>query len=159
TPRQDTYRPDPNLPASIPQAQLSDYSASGWDRGHMCPSADRNVDPTDNSATFLLTNMVPQSANNNQGPWEKLESYSRCLVNTLNKQLYVISGGLYEGPPRFIKSGSTVRVPSHTWKVITVMNAPGLGPADVTTGTRVITVLMPNDDALIGINDQWRNYR
>jgi len=159
TPRQDTYRSDSTLPVSIPQAALSDYSSSGWDRGHMCPSADRNLDTTDNSATFLLTNMVPQSSNNNQGPWERLESYSRCLLTTQGKSLFVISGGLYEGPDRFTKSGSTVRVPSHTWKVITVLDAPGQGPADVTFSTRVIAVIMPNDDSLIALSAPWRNYR
>jgi endonuclease G len=158
-PRQDDYRSDSNLPASIPQALLGDYSLSGWDRGHMCPSADRQLDNTDNSGTFWLTNMIPQASNNNQGAWADLEQYSRCLVTQQGKELFVISGGLYEGAVRFTKAGSTVRVPSHTWKVITVLNAVGHGPADVTMATRVIAVIMPNDDTLIPLNAQWRNYR
>jgi len=156
--RTNAFRPDPNLPASIPQAQLADYSGSGWDRGHLCPSADRTIDQTDNEDTFVLTNMLPQAPNNNQGPWEKLESYSRCLVFQ-GKQLYTVFGGLYEGPPRYTEPGSTVRVPSHTWKVITVLDAPGQGPGDVTFATRVIAVIMPNDNSQIGINDPWRNFR
>ncbi|HYV44714.1 MAG TPA: DNA/RNA non-specific endonuclease [Myxococcaceae bacterium] len=156
--RQDDYRSDPNLPASIPQALIPDYQSSGWDRGHMCPSADRLLDNTENSATFWLTNMVPQASNNNQGPWADLENYTRCLVDQQGKELFIISGGLYEGAPRFTKAGSTVRVPNATWKVITVLNAPGQGPADVNTSTRVISVLMPNDDMQIGLNDDWRKY-
>ncbi|TMQ04888.1 MAG: DNA/RNA non-specific endonuclease, partial [Deltaproteobacteria bacterium] len=68
TPRQDDFRPDDTFPASEPQASLADYSGSGYDRGHMCPSADRTLTVTANQQTFYLTNMVPQAANNNQGP-------------------------------------------------------------------------------------------
>jgi endonuclease G len=52
-----------------------------------------------------------------------------------------------------------VRVPSHTWKVITVLDAVGQGPADVNAGTRVIAVIMPNDDTQIPMSAEWRNYR
>jgi len=156
--RQDTFRTDSTLPSSIPQAALSDYSSSGYDRGHMCPSDDRDFDATDNSATFFLTNMVPQAPNNNQGPWEKLESYARC-ISLLGTNLYIVSGGLYEGPVVYTKPGTTVRVPSHTWKVMTVMGGLGLGPSDVTTNTRVIAVIMPNNDSLIARTSPWRNYR
>src|SRR5262249_55631242 len=64
--RQDDFRPDDTFPASEPQAALADYSGSGYDRGHMCPSADRTLTVAANSQTFFLTNMVPQAANNNQ---------------------------------------------------------------------------------------------
>jgi len=37
-----------------------DYLHSGYDRGHMCPSADREDTPEDNSSTFVFTNMEPQ---------------------------------------------------------------------------------------------------
>ena len=91
TSRQDTFRPDNTLPTSIPQASLADYSGSGYDRGHMCPSADRPLNTTDNSNTFYLTNMLPQAPNNNQGPWEQLQSYSRTLVSS-GKELFIMSG-------------------------------------------------------------------
>ncbi len=75
--RQDDYRPDSTLPADVPQASLDDYSGSGFDRGHMCPSGDRTLTTCGNSETFFLSNMIPQAANNNRGPWEQLESESR----------------------------------------------------------------------------------
>src|SRR5262249_2968836 len=56
--RQDDYRPDDTLPATLPQASLSDYMGSGFDRGHMCPSADRTLSVAANSQTFFLSNMV-----------------------------------------------------------------------------------------------------
>ena len=156
--RQDTFRSDNTLPASIPQATLSDYSGSGYDRGHMCPSADRTLSTSDNSSTFYLTNMIPQSANNNQGPWERLESYSRSLVTSGNKELFILSGPIYSGTVTTIGSGQ-VAVPTSTWKVITVMDAPGQGPTNVTTSTRVIAVVMPNSDSKISKSADWHDYR
>lgn len=156
TARQDTFRPDDTLPTSIPQAALSDYSGSGYDRGHMCPSGDRTLTVTDNSNTFYLSNMVPQAPNNNQGPWEQLESYSRSLVSS-GKELYIVSGPIYSGTVKTI--GNNVAVPTSTWKVITVMPSTGLGPTNVTTSTRVIAVIMPNDDTKISRTADWHNYR
>ncbi|HXF42922.1 MAG TPA: DNA/RNA non-specific endonuclease, partial [Pyrinomonadaceae bacterium] len=93
TSRQDNYRPDTSLPVGWYQVTSEDYTGSGYDRGHMCPSADRTNSVADNSATFLMTNFVPQYGPNNQGPWEDLESYCRTLANQGN-ELYIFSGPL-----------------------------------------------------------------
>jgi endonuclease G len=154
--RQDDFRPDNTFPATEPQAQLADYSGSGFDRGHMCPSADRTLTIPDNQQTFYLTNMVPQSAHNNRGPWAQLEEESRTIANT-GKELFVISGGVFSASSTTIGSG--VSVPDKTFKVIVVLDAVGQGPADVTTSTRVIAVMMPNSDALITQSAPWRNFR
>jgi endonuclease G len=156
TPRQDTYRPDDTLPANIPQASLADYSGSGFDRGHMCPSADRTLTVTDNTNTFYLTNMVPQASNNNQGPWEVLESYARGLAMQ-GKELMIISGPIYSGTISTVGSG--LAVPTSTWKVITVLDSPTQGAADVTTSTRVIAVIMPNSNSQIALNADWHSFR
>jgi endonuclease G, mitochondrial len=156
TPRQDDYRTDETLPATLPQALLSDYSGSGFDRGHMCPSADRTLTTTANSQTFYLTNMVPQSANNNRGPWAELENEARSIAQS-GKELFVIAGGVFGASSRTVGSG--VSVPDTTWKVIVVLDAPGQGAADVTTSTRVIAVMMPNADAQISASAPWRNFR
>lgn len=52
TPRQDTFRADTTLPSGCYQVQSTDFSGSGFDRGHMTPSADRTSSVTNNSATF-----------------------------------------------------------------------------------------------------------
>jgi hypothetical protein len=80
TPRQDDFRPDSTLPSGWYQVTDTDYSGSGYDRGHLCPSGDRTNSVPNNSATFLMTNMMPQLAANNQGPWEDLESYCRTRL-------------------------------------------------------------------------------
>lgn len=154
--RQDDFRPDGTLPGTVPQASLADYSGSGYDRGHMCPSADRTLTTTANSQTFYLTNMVPQAGNNNRGPWAQLEEYSRSLVQS-GKQLYIVSGGTFSAGSRTIGDG--VKVPDKTFKVIVVLDGVGQGPGNVTTGTRVIGVLMPNADSQISSSAPWRNFR
>src|SRR6185295_9809167 len=119
--RSDNYRPDDTFPSSVPQASLADYSGSGYDRGHMCPSADREDTTADNSATFYLTNMVPQAGNNNRGPWEKLEAYERGLVNA-GKRLFIIAGGVFTSAS-VTQIGQGVAVPDSTFKVIVVLDA------------------------------------
>ena len=156
TDRQDNYRPDDTLPPALPQASLDDYSGSGFDRGHMTPSADRTLDTTANSETFFLSNMVPQAANNNRGPWERLETESREIAGT-GKELFIVSGGVFSASSDTIGDG--VSVPDQTFKVIVVLDAVGQGPDDVTASTRVIAVMMPNSDALISSTADWQDFR
>jgi endonuclease G, mitochondrial len=152
TPRQDDFRADTTLPAGWYRVGSTSYSGSGYDRGHMCPSADRTLTVADNSATFLMTNMIPQAPDNNQQTWASLESYSRTLANGGN-ELYIISGGY--GFAGTIDSGR-VAVPTHTWKVIMVLPDGSNDVSRVTGATRVIAVFMPNQN---GINTDWRTFR
>ncbi len=156
TDRQDDFRPDGTLPGSVPQASLADYSGSGYDRGHMTPSADRTLTVAANSQTFYLTNMIPQAGNNNRGPWNNLEEYCRTLVRS-GKELFIISGGTFSASSNWIGSG--VMVPDQTFKVIVVLDSTTAGAADVTASTRVISVLMPNEDSQISLSANWRDYR
>ncbi|HEV7472754.1 MAG TPA: DNA/RNA non-specific endonuclease [Pyrinomonadaceae bacterium] len=150
--RQNDFRADTTLPAGWYQVQATDYSGSGFDRGHMCPSADRTITVAANSATFLMSNMIPQLPANNQGVWADLESYSRTLVSQGN-ELYIISGG--QGLRYFIANGH-VAVPAQTWKVIIVLPAGSNDVSRVTTSTRTIAVVIPNSGS---IGTDWRAYR
>jgi endonuclease G len=152
TPRQDDFRADTTLPAGWYQVQATDFSGSGFDRGHMCPSGDRTITVTANSATFLMTNMIPQLPANNQGVWANLESYSRTLVSQGN-ELYIISGG--QGLQYFIANGH-VAVPAQTWKVIIVLPVGSNDVSRVNTSTRTIAVVIPNSGT---IGTDWRAYR
>lgn len=152
TPRQDDFRADTTLPAGWYRVTSTDFSGSGFDRGHMCPSADRTNSVASNSATFLMTNMIPQLPANNQGVWANLETYSRTLVSQGN-ELYIISGG--HGLQFFIANGR-VAVPAQTWKVIIVLPAGSNDVSRVTTSTRTIAVVMPNSGT---IGSDWRAYR
>ncbi|MCD9189496.1 MAG: DNA/RNA non-specific endonuclease [Pyrinomonadaceae bacterium] len=152
TPRQDDFRADTSLPAGWYQVGSTSYSGSGYDRGHMCPSADRTASVADNSATFLMTNMIPQAPTNNQVTWANLENYSRSLV-TAGNELYIISGG--QGVSGYINNGN-VAVPTNTWKVIIVLPAGTNDVSRVTSATRTIAVFMPNNNSVVS---DWKQYR
>ncbi len=91
--RQNNFRPDDGRPDAWYKLRPNDYTGSGYDRGHIAPSADRtrneghiapSADRTrnevDNSATFLMSNMMPQVPELNRGVWGDLEEYCRELV-------------------------------------------------------------------------------
>lgn len=161
-PRQDDFRADTTLPSGCYRVTSSDYTGSGFDRGHMSPSADRTNTVANNSATFLMTNMIPQAPDNNQGIWANLESYCRDLVVNQGKELYIIAGsygtgGTGSNGTRTTIANGNVTVPARTWKVIVVLNRPNSGASSVTTSTRVIAVNIPNTQGVR--NADWRNYR
>ncbi len=160
TPRQDDFRADPSLPAGWYHVNEFDYSGSGFDRGHHTPSGDRTRSVPDNSATFFMTNMMAQAPNNNQGPWEELESQSRTIAGQGN-ELYIVAGGVGTGGTgsngfaTTIANGN-VTVPAYTWKVMIILPSGDNDVARVTTSTRTIAVIMPNTQGIL--NDPWQKY-
>jgi endonuclease G len=148
TERQNDFRPDERLPANWKKIYPSYYSRSGYDRGHIVPSADRTRKQEANSATFLMTNITPQTPDLNQGPWEKLERFSRSMARRTG-DLYIYSGGYGEKA----KLRKTVSVPTNFWKIIVVVPRG----SNIDANTRVIAVDFPN---MPGIRDRnWRDYR
>ncbi len=152
TPRQDSFRPDTSLPAGWYQVKATDYSGSGYDRGHMCPSGDRTKTVADNDATFLMTNMIPQAPTNNQQTWANQENYLRTLA-TSGSELYIISGGY--GVSGYI-AGGNVAVPTYTWKVVMVLSSGTNDVSRVTTSTRLIAIFVPNNNSVVS---DWKQYR
>jgi endonuclease G len=153
-PRQDDFRPDTTLPDGWYQVQNFDYSGSGYDRGHMTPSGDRTRSIPDNSATFLMTNMIPQLAANNQGAWEDFESYLRTQAQA-GQEIYIISG--VHGSIGTIAQGR-VTVPQYTWKVALFLPNGSDDLRRITKGTRAVGIIMPNFPPL-DINATWRQFR
>jgi endonuclease G len=138
----------------------SSYVGSGFDRGHNCPSADRTATVADNSATFLMTNMVPQAPRNNQQTWASLEDYCRTLAGAGN-ELYLImgnygAGGTGSSGVKTTLDNGRVTVPAHIWKVVVVLPEGTQDAGRVSTATRVIAVDTPNDNAL---DTNWATYR
>jgi len=150
--RKDDFRADLSLPARFYRVKESDYLHSGYDRGHMCPSADRQASAEDNSQTFLFTNIEPQLHELNAGPWEQLESYARLRAQD-GALLYIVAGGVFSAP--FPTIGNGVAVPAANFKLIVILD-PGQGPSDVNEHTEVLAVLMPNQR---GVGDhEWTEY-
>jgi endonuclease G len=160
--RCDCFSSDVSLPSGYFRATTSNYTNTGFDRGHQCPSADRTGSSTDNAATFLMTNIMPQAPILNQQTWASLEDYCRTLT-TQGNECYIISGGYGQGgsgsnggTTNTIASGA-INVPSHFWKVIVVLPVGSNDINRVSTSTRVIAVDMPNNQ---GVNAHtWGFYR
>jgi len=160
--RQNNFRPDKTLPRSWYKVTPADYSKTGFDKGHQCPSGDRTNSKTNNSATFLMSNMIPQAPNNNRQTWEQLEAYSRSLIQAGN-EIYIICGIYGQGgvgssgndTVRTLKHG--VVVPAKTWKIIVVLPEGGNDISRITTSTRVISVIMPNTQSCSKLS--WGKYR
>jgi DNA/RNA endonuclease G (NUC1)/fibronectin type 3 domain-containing protein len=161
-PRNDTFRADPDVLPTWFRVLGSSYSGSGFDRGHMMPNADRDKETSVpiNQATFLMTNMIPQAPDNNQGPWANLEGDLRLLLP--GDELYIVSGPAGQGGTGsngFANTiaGGNVVVPSSTWKCALVLpKASGNDVARVTASTRTICVIMPNIQGIR--NDDWHIY-
>ncbi|WP_276499467.1 DNA/RNA non-specific endonuclease [Pontibacter litorisediminis] len=158
--RQNDFRPDPSLPEGWYRVSATSYRNSGFDRGHNAPSADRTRTAEDNSATFLMTNMIPQAPNNNQGAWADLEDYTRKLVSG-GMEVYVVMGSYGKGgtgsagPASTIDNGR-ITVPARIWKVLVVL-PEGEGDLErISASTRVIAVDTPNSDA---VQSDWGAYR
>lgn len=146
--RQNDFRPDNRLPAEWEKVTSTDYNGSGYDRGHLCPSADRSSSEGANSSTFLMTNMAPQKHEMNAGPWEKLESYSRSMARR-NMTLYIIAGSYGEKG----KIRGKVTIPTNFWKIVIAVPSG----QNINKDSRVIAVDMPNIDGIEQKN--WRDYK
>lgn len=159
--RQDNFRPDESLPTGWYRVITSDYTNSGFDRGHQCPSGDRTISAEDNSQTFLMTNILPQAPNHNQGPWSQLEAYSRKLVREGN-ELYIIMGNYgiggigSRGYGEKLANGN-ITVPKYIWKVILILPEGDEDLRRVNASTRVIAVNMINRQDISGLH--WSDFR
>jgi DNA/RNA endonuclease G (NUC1) len=156
TERQDDFRPDTTLPAGWYRVLPTDYdfATTAMTRGHMTPSGDRTNSIPNNSATFLMTNMLPQIEQNNSGPWNNFEDYCRSLAQT-GSELYIYSGGA--GSRGTIANGR-VNVPLVTWKVVLILPNGANDLERINKGTRTIAIVVPNQLPL-SQSSPWRNFR
>jgi endonuclease G len=117
--RIDSFEVDPKV--STGTAVTTDYWYSGYDRGHLVPSADMrwNIDAL--KATYLYSNISPQKPELNRESWAELEDWVRRYVNFSKRRVYVVTGPvLREGLPHMEKPNreNDVSIPEYFYKVI-----------------------------------------
>lgn len=154
------FIPEPLLPTGAYQVRHADYTLTGFDRGHMCPSDDRDSTADENKTTFYLSNIIPQAPDLNQQSWKKLEDYERSLLPSL--ECYIIAGAFGKGGTgdkglTTTLANGKLTVPAFVWKVIVVLPVGEKDLTRITAQTRVIAVWIPNTNEAGAIN--WSNYR
>jgi len=165
--RVDTFRPDPAVPSDWYRVTHIDYAGSGFDRGHMVPNADRDKETSMpiNQATFLMSNILPQAPDNNQGPWANLENFLRTLLPF--NEIYIVAGGAGNGGTGsngaatiMTLANGKIAVPAQTWKVALVIpKQSGNDVTRVSGSSRTISVLMPNTQGIRTTNqNDWMNF-
>ena len=92
---------------------LSDYTGSGYDRGHLAPAANYKFSQKATDETFVMTNMCPQTPELNRRNWLALEDYIRDLVE-FHDTLVVLTGTYGDAG----KIKSKVTIPEKTWKIV-----------------------------------------
>ena len=110
--RKSSFRRDDRLVGSPVH---KDYTYSGYDRGHLKPAADSRSSEERMGASFLMTNVAPQTPQLNRGSWKQLEEKTRDWAHELGA-VYVVCGP-GTGSKGILPSGS-VEIPSTYWKAV-----------------------------------------
>ena len=117
--RSGSFREDPDIPSKY-RTTLSQYSGSGFSRGHMCASSDRQTTTEQNSQTFYLSNMHPQYQNHNGNLWQALETQVQSWDKTnFRDTLYVVKGGTIDKSDQILTTTSSgLLVPKYFFMAI-----------------------------------------
>ncbi len=108
----------PDLAILTGSAMPSDYTRSGYDRGHLAPAGDMRFDPLAMLESFSMANMSPQLPAFNRGVWKRLEECVRMLA-VRNGSLVVVTGPVFfTNTPVRVIGASRVRVPDAFYKVL-----------------------------------------
>ncbi|WP_227692985.1 DNA/RNA non-specific endonuclease [Psychrobacter immobilis] len=110
--REDSFHEESRLPKSA-RASLSDYSGSGYDRGHIAPNANMAT-RSQQYDSFSLANIAPQSPRNNRYIWRNIESATRYLTQQYG-EVYTVTGVAFTDK-KTKQLADRVLVPSHFLK-------------------------------------------
>jgi len=114
------FYPEPSLRASY-RAEYSDYTHSGYDRGHLANDADFDYSPTALNQTYSLANIVPQAPTVNRHMWTKAEKYERLMAIKLDT-VEVLNIVTFSKNPKRIGRNS-IAIPNGFWKKISNQKA------------------------------------
>lgn len=118
--RHNKFWSDPELNGC---PETSDYSNSGYDRGHMCPAADQKWSQQAMIDCFSLANICPQDHKLNTGAWKTLENKERQWAQR-DSALVIIAGPIYSESDNIRVGKRGVRVPGAFFKILAAPYLP-----------------------------------
>ena len=123
--RKNKFKPDPDIPLNM-QTTPEDYSGSGFDRGHLCPSDDRCYSQAMNDQTFYLSDMQPQVHGHNGGIWQQLEKKVRVWAGKCDT-LYVVKAATID-KAEYICTDADIKDIANKEKKPKKLHFPGIVP-------------------------------
>lgn len=118
-----SFRQDVECPK--PRAKAQSYVNTGYQRGHLCPSADRSANNAQMRATFVMSNVAPMTAVLNTIQWAQAEDYSRCLAR-YGHDCHMMAGAFISDSARLLSMSSMIHVPDSFFRACIVHDAPQL---------------------------------
>ncbi len=112
--RAKRFNSDPKVKSR--SAKHSDYSHSGYTRGHLAPAGDMAFNETAMKECFYMSNMAPQIRPFNNGVWKELEELVRDWAYEKGS-LLVVSGPIMDGISDQI-GDNKVGVPKAFFKIL-----------------------------------------
>jgi endonuclease G len=112
--RTNKFKADPSV--STGSAKPSDYTKSGYDRGHLCPAGDMGFNATAMQESFLMSNMSPQVPEFNRGIWKELETIVREWAKK-EHHIFVVTGPVFKNLKGSVGLQQVI-VPGYFFKVI-----------------------------------------
>lgn len=113
--RTNDFRPDSLL--KVGSAVVEDYWESGYDRGHLAPSADFRWSLRALSESYLYSNMSPQLPEFNREIWAEVENVVRRWA-IANGELYVVTGPVLKKGLPTIGEQNKISIPEAYYKVL-----------------------------------------
>ena len=148
--REDSFHEESRLPKSM-RAKLSDYSGSGYDRGHLAPNGNM-ANRSQQYDSFSLANIAPQSPRNNRYIWRNIESATRYLTQQYG-EVYTVTGVAFTDK-KTKQLADRVLVPSHFFKAVYIpaTNQAGVYYAPNDESERIEVISVDELTANIGID-------
>ncbi len=117
--RIDTFLLDPLIGSGT--AISDDYRRSGFDRGHLVPSADLRWNYDALKATYYYSNISPQMPDLNRKKWAEMEDWIRRYVSFSERRVFIVTGPVLREDLPFINElecVNEVSIPDRFFKVI-----------------------------------------
>lgn len=131
--KNEQFQPDPMVKTG--SALASDYTRSGYDRGHLAPAGDFKFSKQMMGQTFYMSNISPQVPDFNRGIWRELEEQVRVWA-LRDQGLYVVTGPVLRAGLPTMGKKNKIAVPEYYYKVLLYCNNPDI---------RMIAFLMKNE--------------